>query len=802
MDLSHPFAHNGPLPQFLGRINAAPSDVRHPPIPSPLELEQEGVWYLIIKPVQPVRNGGDWQSYPHFYSRTTWREHMRSPFLRLQELLNKDNIHPWCVLHSRGCGMRGEYVDHMTSTSGAHFRQLRTQCPQFFQDSVPFESLRGSAWESWKIKHGAVRMNHLDGEINLWRGPLPPGYDCEFGKDVVDMPLQLAPSPPPPPLQYGGAAVAAPPQQPCCGLGPPDFFASPVGPSFGEPPPRPPPQYPFTAAGASQPAAAPYAFTAEAFAGCLSGMGPVWVPEGMVPMTPHSMRIAELPEENVWYCVVEPLISSSPAPDPPVSSFMHLVSGRNYYKQSMLERTKFVTEVLTNHGGYPDNCRLCDGQSGWQEHVPAAKHFDKLMEYLTPFGEGFGVTDSLKSIFWQSWQSRNRTTSVAFNYLTAEVRVLRDRLGVQRSCEVQLAPVAPRWQPPPIVIQAAAAAPTAGQPPFLPSAAQGYPAAAAAVRFAAPVYPAAPSYAASPFAAPDGYSAAAAAPTAGQPPFLPFAAPGYPFAASVAPFPSHAYPAAAAAVAPFAVPTYLAAAVAAPFAAPGYAAVPFAAPGGAATAAAPPFAAPAGYSAAQPAATASASSFQAAWGHDSSAAAPPCAAASACGFRSSPPVAVLSPCGAAMPSAASSASGAHGVGAYGIPLRPPPPDSPRPPPPDDPPPESTPERPPPPMPPPVDSPNPRDTPPRPAAAGPPPGTPPRPTPPPPPLGAAGRAGGQPAAARVVAPGAAAAGFAAVAAWVEPRPSPLDSPPRPPRPDTPPPPNSPPRPPPPDTPPPP
>ena len=40
---------------------------------------------------------------------------------------------------------------------------------------VVVANVRRHAWQTWIIHGGAIRVNHLDGEVQMWRGPPPEG---------------------------------------------------------------------------------------------------------------------------------------------------------------------------------------------------------------------------------------------------------------------------------------------------------------------------------------------------------------------------------------------------------------------------------------------------------------------------------------------------------------------------------------------------------------------------------------------------------------------------------------------------
>ena len=92
--------------------------------------------------------------------------------------------------------MQGSYTDHVTSTNGSHFKHL-WQRTKLFKDGVPLERTRKHAWEQANIPGGAVRFNHLDWQVLMWRGtpPLPSIFDGDGAASspgfLVDVPQQL-----------------------------------------------------------------------------------------------------------------------------------------------------------------------------------------------------------------------------------------------------------------------------------------------------------------------------------------------------------------------------------------------------------------------------------------------------------------------------------------------------------------------------------------------------------------------------------------------------------------------------------
>ena len=127
---------------------------------------------------------------------------MRTSVEVLSGFLERYRIYPVCPV--QGCNMQGSYTDHVTSTNGSHFKHL-WQRTKLFKDGVPLERTRKNAWEQANIPGGAVRFNHLDWQVLMWRGtpPPPPVFDGD--------------GPPPSPAFLAGA----PQQLLAAGGGPP-----------------------------------------------------------------------------------------------------------------------------------------------------------------------------------------------------------------------------------------------------------------------------------------------------------------------------------------------------------------------------------------------------------------------------------------------------------------------------------------------------------------------------------------------------------------------------------------------------
>lgn len=146
------------------------------PLPLPEQLPEEGKWFVVEQSrAICTQIGGDWKSYPHISGGAKqWREHMRPSVEKISALVEGLGIYLQCPFE--GCNMQDSFVDHITSTNGSHFKALyQRNIP--CADGVPIAHLRETAWQQISIRGGAVRFNHLDWEVQMWRGapPPPPG---------------------------------------------------------------------------------------------------------------------------------------------------------------------------------------------------------------------------------------------------------------------------------------------------------------------------------------------------------------------------------------------------------------------------------------------------------------------------------------------------------------------------------------------------------------------------------------------------------------------------------------------------
>lgn len=106
---------------------------------------------------------------------------MRQSVLEFASFMENQGISLRCPIE--GCNMQGSYADHITSTNGSHYANLYKRGVPF-TDGVPVEELRQTAWQQINIRGGAVRFNHLDWEVQMWRGDPPPC--ATFGESLPE----------------------------------------------------------------------------------------------------------------------------------------------------------------------------------------------------------------------------------------------------------------------------------------------------------------------------------------------------------------------------------------------------------------------------------------------------------------------------------------------------------------------------------------------------------------------------------------------------------------------------------------
>ena len=139
---------------------------------SPSQLAREGEWLTVLEASGlRVKEGWDWTAYAQFQGANAWRKHMRPSVQAFDTFMIGQGIWLQCPL--KDCNMQGCYADHITSTNGSHFRNLYMRGLPF-SDIVRIPVLREFVWEQKNLHGGAVRFNHLDWEVKMWKGTPPP----------------------------------------------------------------------------------------------------------------------------------------------------------------------------------------------------------------------------------------------------------------------------------------------------------------------------------------------------------------------------------------------------------------------------------------------------------------------------------------------------------------------------------------------------------------------------------------------------------------------------------------------------
>lgn len=352
-----------------------------PRLPSPQELRgedgqpvPEGQWFIIHRPpnIHPTTANGDWHSYPHLSSSKQWREHVRPAVQAVAELLEtRHGIYLECPIP--GCNMQGAYADHVSSTSGWHYKHL-WQGTKLLTDGEPLEIAKERAWEQVLIPGGAVRYNHLDWEVQMVRSSTP---------QLIEPPL---------PFNFGAASLQMPP----------------------------------SAAALSHPAASSREAAHQTWNSQPTMMSQVPADFGPAPAgSPGGrgavFRLVDLEEPDTWYeiCTRASFPTSN---NGNWASLPHVCGGRDRWKEAMRERADHIGRILQAHGLQDYNCQLCDRSRGWEEHIPGPKHYKCVTDKL-----GEEMVEIAREQMWQEWNVRIQgvTGSVKFNHLDGEIHMIK-----------------------------------------------------------------------------------------------------------------------------------------------------------------------------------------------------------------------------------------------------------------------------------------------------------------------------------------------------------------------------------------
>ena len=91
---------------------------------------------------------------------------MWEPVHKVCKLLGRYKVWPTCkVCEPAGLG----FEDHAPAPK--HHRML---CDKYLPNGEPVGQAASKLWQQWDVPGGAIKFNHLNGKVLLWRGVPPP----------------------------------------------------------------------------------------------------------------------------------------------------------------------------------------------------------------------------------------------------------------------------------------------------------------------------------------------------------------------------------------------------------------------------------------------------------------------------------------------------------------------------------------------------------------------------------------------------------------------------------------------------
>jgi len=196
-----------PFPHNDGKLN-------------PSMLPNDGEWYQLHPPASvAIKENGDWRAYPCLASRHAFKAAMSEPARIVCNILENQRppIWPECEI----CDRARCFQEHVPAIK--HYNCLYTK---FLMEGSPVQSIRERLWQEWVIPGGNLRINYIDGEVQMANRqnqplslpgpfgapPLPPlrDFSMELSRPPSRLPemgvrLQQYPSEPhaePPPLSF------------------------------------------------------------------------------------------------------------------------------------------------------------------------------------------------------------------------------------------------------------------------------------------------------------------------------------------------------------------------------------------------------------------------------------------------------------------------------------------------------------------------------------------------------------------------------------------------------------------------
>ncbi|CAK8999662.1 Uncharacterized protein SCF082_LOCUS6158 [Durusdinium trenchii] len=128
----------------------------------PLTLQEEGRWHCIYEPCSMcTKPNGDWQAYGHLSSKKIFKERMTDRANAFANYVYEAaRIEVTCQI----CTAARGYGEHLGA--GAHYGKLSKD---YVPDGVCVATVRERLWNEVQIPNGFIRINELDGAIEVAR---------------------------------------------------------------------------------------------------------------------------------------------------------------------------------------------------------------------------------------------------------------------------------------------------------------------------------------------------------------------------------------------------------------------------------------------------------------------------------------------------------------------------------------------------------------------------------------------------------------------------------------------------------
>ena len=140
----------------------------------------------------------------------------------------------------------------------------------------------------------------------------------------------------------------------------------------------------------------------------------------MSAMDPLRCEPAKLPEQEVWFGVLEALSHKS-HPDGDWHAYAHLSSRKSFFQPMIIPRVQEVLALLERHKlgstAMQPRCTLCNNSDDYAQHMGGPKHWSALRDHLP---DRVPIR-SLEQNFWNVWPIQGGF--LRFNELTGAVEM-------------------------------------------------------------------------------------------------------------------------------------------------------------------------------------------------------------------------------------------------------------------------------------------------------------------------------------------------------------------------------------------